>query len=612
MMGSPTGPSSTDLDVIVQGGDIRVLQDLMTRNVFEGLNSPKSSEIKTNDKGSRLVSVIELSFSSANFLALLPSKMNEEAHRSGRLCLKGFSAAVGSIFSTPTSARLTSFPDEPSASLYLESFSALVGRERGDLSLEVCLMRLHRNSPEVILSTIRELAVSAGYFVGAIEVLSQNVLNERRRLLHRVLAAARDIPAKDLLSAVQPSFLVQRGRPRELRQDINWKYLFHLRHFVESVPTDDVVKASPLEVFPTIEEMKSQLQEYNAPWTLDGERIVIADIPVFRKLFDLQSEGASEHVKLPPELSPNMHLSVQLGNLQVVFEDPDVQAKNSILITSTIIDIDALPRKLIVPLNSIHPLSSTARSAGPGEIVPYKSLCIVLGASLGSLQIAIFPNILMFLRNAIHIWRRIFQDSKPTPTKTTSVRSRTIMGIRLDDKLLSCDLRFSLRSLLLEAAAENIIFELASIDFASSTLIHASIPITAKKAKLDLSVNHSHKCEQFTVKARTRAFSDRSRRSDDDVLAGILFSSSSLCVLHQTHSSQGRVFRSTLKMNALDITVPRSAIRLYHFIEQWRQDYLHGIDAMMQSLFNEIRRGSKKSAVTTKVDGQRSDLSYRY
>jgi hypothetical protein len=48
-------------------------------------------------------------------------------------------------------------------------------------------------------------------------------------------------------------------------------------------------------------------------------------------------------------------------------------------------------------------------------------------------------------------------------------------------------------------------------------------------------------------------------------------------------------------MSGIKLHVPRSALRLYRFVEEWRQDYLPGLEATLNTLLSEYRASPPKS-----------------
>jgi hypothetical protein len=147
-----------------------------------------------------------------------------------------------------------------------------------------------------------------------------------------------------------------------------------------------------------------------------------------------------------------------------------------------------------------------------------------------------------------------------------------------------------------EAAAENLIWAFGFSGMQLGSAIFAK-PVTSRQGLCDQSMNHSIVFDQIFLRARSNA--DALKRSDSDILASLVFGGGKCnAVMHQEPSSS-TVLRTVLFLNNLQLNVPRSAIRLYRFIEEWRADFLPGIEATLHALLSEIEKGPTKTISPT-------------
>lgn len=500
----------------------------------------------------------------------------------GRISVGRCKFLLAAALSSPTLKRRSLGDLDVKSQVTIEGLQAGINDGKIEYRIERMATHLNHLAPGSMVATALELSKAGNVLVTFIRRGKENDRMLLRRKLHTILVFDGSRPSADILSAIQPSFFVQAGRPKDLRQDLNWKLLFHLRRALASTSREEreeLERHTSLSI--SVSEMVEKLESQRVPWVTDTEGPAVLEMPLFRSLFDPEDLGGrSENAR---RRSPGLQLSLLLRVtlLEFSYEDSETSILNTVAVSGIDLQFDCVSRGVLIPLN----MTAQQESAERTDAV-YSLVNIVAWLGAHSVQVVIYPTFILFLRNTIHAWKTL--SLKPrSPSSTEEPKSDSLDKL-FKNRVIDTHLRLSLHEVLFEAAAENLIFEVASKDFSSSTLLQVSRPNHADENAFDISGNHTFAFEDTSLKARARPGADP-KYNRDDTLAAIALSQASFCAIIQKHTSRGTDVQSSHRMKKIDLNVPRSAIRLYHFFEQWRQDYFLGIESMLNSLFSEIR-----------------------
>lgn len=608
---APSTDSYSILDLEVRRLAVRLVQDLLPVDEMSEVSSrfPGTGDAKDN---SRVMGVLEVEIVGGRVIANYVSTAATDPKgtlSSGSFGVQSVRCLLGTQICSVTTGDLEDYVPSIVAQINMDSLFLSFSSRTAECSLSSASLLLDHHAPEVILVATRELQTDIRQLVTAWTAYADHSRLKLQHLILLVFDCTRDKPSNDVFAAIQPSFLVQSGRPHILRQDANWKLLFHLRHMMadmsdaSSRDLDTKLASGPGSL-----DIRRALEKYNIPWATE-EGMTIMGLDVIRSLFEEPKSDTFGYMHRN-DSRPVRSAGFRAGSLKLIFPDHDSSSQNSFTLSDLEVRGDLLTRRMIIVPYTMSPHSATFRSAVHDDPVDYGNLALIVTLSINTVQLTVFPTILTILQNAVHVWGTLSQLAPLDSHRVPEVVDGGFFGLRLKDRLLSCDVRVALRRVLLEAAAENLIFEVISRDFSSTTAFNVSRPSSGPMAALDFSVTHGLGFEGISVKARTRLFSE-ARYRENDVLAGISVSGGSMCVLYQSHTPQGQIVRSTVHVDMINLNVPRSAIRLYHFAEQWRQDYLLGVDAMMKSLFSEIRQTPRRRD-SRNVQKSRSAVLYDF
>ncbi|KAG6332933.1 hypothetical protein ID866_6159 [Astraeus odoratus] len=252
---------------------------------------------------------------------------------------------------------------------------------------------------------------------------------------------------------------------------------------------------------------------------------------------------------------------------------------------ATLDDIQVtLIKRSYLAINTLHLqyFSNALMNAHPPVQVPPvhgapKQTFVVVAA--GGLSLVISPRLIDFTQRVVRVHKRYPADISPvTRPLVTSTSSFATMLVQLG----SLDVR---------AGAENLTFGLegSSLDFCSSILVRSDIGLESANNNLTFS---SLRITAQSGKAGPYA-------PEQDALASLTFAAGSFSMIQRSDQVSGAL-RLVFSLGDVALSVPRSALRLYYFIEEWKTTFLPGFEIAAGSLMSEIK-GHKAAGDTTNV-----------
>ncbi|KAF7376210.1 hypothetical protein MSAN_00036100 [Mycena sanguinolenta] len=355
-------------------------------------------------------------------------------------------------------------------------------------------------------------------------------------VVHSILYASHDRPVIDPLSTIQPSFLVQSGTPHTLRTDTIFRFLFHLRHCLWEL---DNVPVSPAPEMGLNALLESRLA------TLDPDVFHDSHLSSLHPLFPTLKEPTNEAPSLTAY--PAISASLKLYNFTVLLHD----VSGSVTMGISQISLQHQPRQ--------------------------KHQHVSLSISTQELHLTISPRLMPFAQEVLRVKRRYSHD--PGASKARAGPQ--------DSPYRSIQIITNMHRIRLEAAAESLVFE-----FGVSGLQTVSSILLRPHHSVSQTMSFSVVFKELFFRARSPT--DASVRSLQDILASITFTVCKVNSLVRFESTIASQIRVAFALGGFHFNVPRSALRLYRFTQEWRADYLPGIEATVQDLLSELNRAPLK------------------
>lgn len=397
-------------------------------------------------------------------------------------------------------------------------------------------------------------------------------------IIYCILDLTRDKAAVDPLSTIQPSFLIQRGYPKALRTDATYKFLFHLRTTLQVARLRGDVNGTNQSI--AAHDMKSLVDpcleglEVDADFSKEGIPSLLETIHphTFRKS------------------TINARFTVSSANLtadlvSIIVADESSASTSRLDISSCALRLRS--SKLAHSLEGIQlPSQSPSFVYHDTAVIP-QTICTL---AIGDVNVTVMPHLMVFAQCSLRL-RRVSDKWKPESNQALSNSGPSYLIFMT-----------ALRRVNIRAAAEKLAFEIGAtdIDISLSSLKRADTLMHADAHSVGYTAGFSN----AFIRARATSIGPGIWAQDQDVLASLTFSGK-VNVLWRQESSASNIHLAFL-LDSTIFSVPRSALRLYRFVEEWRADFLPGIEATTRAFLAELKEGRGENAQQTALTRSRA------
>lgn len=401
-------------------------------------------------------------------------------------------------------------------------------------------------------------------------------------IIYNVLRSSNDKAIVDPLSTIQPSYLVQRGRPHELRTDSTFKFLFHLRNCLWHLTGDECPASAPSKTaFGTVsvpEEVIAMLESRLASLALDTDTSNVASQSTLERLYPgLHPSVTRDHSVGGSSKS----VTVKVNSASIIARDPSSSSTSKFTMESLAAAIRMRTVELLQP--SAH-YFGTFSQVSLREKGQQRIRHVVASLTLDGITLTIFPYLMRFVQEVFRVRRQHSASTACVQNPAApGIQERTHEG---PTEPILLDVTLALHRLRIQAAAENLAFEFGTsgVKFASGVYLRPDI----HPGLQDLSINNSILSDEIFIRARSPT--DTSKQSDQDILASIVLSGGKVNAVLRREPSTSMILRAVTSIQGVHFSVPRSALRLYRFLEEWRADFLPGIEATLKALLQEVEK----------------------
>ena len=543
---------------------------------------------------------IQLPSVQANYLYILPaSKLEGRSQAYMNMILLSLS---GLRFSGSISPSLSFYAAVDGASVSVLSSPrptstqsrALLRRVSG-LDLKTCRVSAHSGELACRISSLASTfsqhspfhiaAVSASLASCLGKIHSQHLRWRSRRssitkqTVRHILQIHQGHDVLDPLSAHRPAYLVHRGKPYQLRQDSSFRFLFRLRYLLcqlDSTQRKEIDAFKP-NVTILLEDLINLLSSASEGGPLaDSDTSGSQDVAVLRALFPDAPSPSTEVGG--GDSSRIQSFTFSLDHFGIDVWDPGNRSHNEVIVKFLVISCGGRSSTLIQP--------SLSRSPTVKERQQNNSLRrIVASIAVDDCTATIFPHALDFIQKVLSTIH-VNHPSSAAPPGSPSMSVESLP--RQERKATSIDVAFNLQRSSLRAATEKLIIEFQTdgLTIVSSVFLEPSTSDTVSVGSAT-SMNHSLLFSKVALRACAAGVSEA---QDQHVLASLSFEGGKFNAALRQEQLSSMASRIVLSLRALELSVPRSAMRLYKFAEEWRADYLPGLEKTMRAVVSEARR----------------------
>lgn len=571
-------PSRNDLVLQVTTFQLRILQSLMAigETLSPVLDSPLDSTIAMpND--SRIVSdtVIAVFDSRSSFSRTTISQKQSTVSLKGSFAHLQTRLDVSIVYGVFQPSR--SMTPIPQLRLRLGGSKAAMSPSSTHANVGNLDFQLLKNtSTEMLCATIDGLLHVFHDLQRPFSVCKKSLYTAQWRRVWGIFQVSRTAVIEDPLTQIQPSFLIQTGRPARLRDNPSWKLFMYLRHSLRllgpshrrtlmEMPRFDEVGLLP----PVPQEIGQLLQKLLASWGYDLSVEETMALPFISYCFGPTVE--------PPATttghagSHTAPIFINLGVIRVLIHNvhstPPLTDENEFIIGPLMVTHRA--RRKAVAFHSLNKLQSVQTYTFDGDYIPVHHHAITF--SLGDIRFSFHPNFVIFLQRLLPLYSAYFAPRNDPPS-SLPLNSRKVL---LNHNLWECFGKVS--QITIQAAVEGMVAEigLKNMDTSTSILSGLVIPHSQHRARPFNSVSCTMRLsELFTRVRQAQDKSNPFQFNEREVLASIDLTKVSL---HNSFRALGDVPPNgscLLTMRSIVISIPRSALLTYKLVEAWRIQYL--------------------------------------
>ncbi|KAG7440025.1 uncharacterized protein BT62DRAFT_646663 [Guyanagaster necrorhizus] len=443
-----------------------------------------------------------------------------------------------------------------------------------DASFGSLTMTVSHRCPEYLMALTLALVRDAKELQALFTKWKSIFTQPKLRVVHWVLTMTGEDTIMDPLSAIQPLYLIQSGTPHQLRTDVTFRFLFHLRNHLWHIQNErkltlpDPNRCVKLEDI--VPDLEARLRIVD-PDAYQMQRLTSLE-PLFPSL--RQYSGSIDAKGLGHAFTS---FTIRILHASAQVEDPEGPHSSGVSVQNLRLGVR------VRYLDLINPPRSPSESNSDMSIGQYSRDMIqafYTQFSLDTTVVTIYPHVVGFMQAFLRVQRnkKSFGTCERGDVETRSRQSKA--SVRRTVTATKIEVDASVQSFRVHAIASNITFEygLNALRYSSNTMFDNT---------RDISMNHSLLFTDIYIRARSP--SDMSVENGQDILAALTLSGGKLNTIIRQEITSAMKVRLIFVADKLNFTVPRSALRLYRFFQEWRNDFVVGIESSVRELLVELR-----------------------
>ncbi|XP_006461147.1 hypothetical protein AGABI2DRAFT_185437 [Agaricus bisporus var. bisporus H97] len=391
-----------------------------------------------------------------------------------------------------------------------------------------------------------------------------------RAMIYEVLQLSEGLTIIDPLSTIQPSYLVQEGIPHRLRTDPTFRFLFHLRNCLRSLSPEERERVSahqcnPYDVDPDSFESALRAQSMNVDHELD----ITHDSSLLDELLKIARPEDQKNAPPPRKLSK---ISLEFRKTCLRVYASTGLSHNEFLVDGIQIHVSLFPLGFLQPLNLVSMSQTSLREKRPS---PVERMSIQI--SISSISTRIYSHLMEFIQQVLRVRRLYLSEMTSVSAKSKSVDETEVQ----EASTFYIDASIVLHSITFQAAAANLIFEVGAKTVQAASLM-SSPHGHGQEAR-----NASLLFDKVYLQAHSPVEEMKSG-IDQGVLAAFEFTRGKVNAVTRQEQDLRKNVKMIFSFGGLRFRVPRSAIKLYRFVEEWRADFLPGIEEAVKATLSEL------------------------
>ncbi|PCH43678.1 hypothetical protein WOLCODRAFT_122406 [Wolfiporia cocos MD-104 SS10] len=475
----------------------------------------------------------------------------------------------------------------------------------------VCLGHLSisvgHDTPPITCATLIVMMRYISAVADAWQYISMFATAAEQQTIYQILKYSSHRTVVDPLSTIQPSYLIQSGRPDHLRKDDGFKFVVYLRSCLRHLAASErlaIIDLQPkLDQSVPLRDVISTLESRYLDHALNDDMSGLSQYPFLQQLFP--------PTEVPPALkendatSPSRIILFHFEGLSfTINHQSPVGNKSRSSIIAGDIEIRAHIRSAVFQQASPMSMGKNMPSSSLRDKDHQSVQHVILSLSIGSATCTIYPQLVEFAQVLVRVQRRLASATVTPSPAPVNDRTESANKAPITPPGFYIELLISVQSLCFRAAADEIVVQL------SLSHLTGAIALLSRYSKTGTGLSHAvnSSVAYHEMALRLCSASTALQAEEYDALASFIVTDGKLSGVLLTESLAPAMIRVALALNSVRFDVPRSALRLYRFVEEWRSQYLPGIRATVKNLLSELAQASDQVSSTPSKASQPSLL----
>lgn len=452
-------------------------------------------------------------------------------------------------------------------------------------------MSVGHSGPELLTAATIVLKHGIVQILQALQAIQEHEKAVMQAMVYEILQLSEELTVIDPLSTIQPSYLVQEGIPQRLRTDPTFRFLFHLRNCLRSLSAGERERVSAHQKTPhAVDTDKFESALRARSMNVDHELDFTHDSGLLEELLKFTRPKDQRNAPSPRRLS-TISLEFQKTCLHI-YATPGL-SHNDFSVDGAQINVSLLPPLLLQPLNPMSMSQTSLREKRP---------CLVervsVQISIGGISSRIYSHLMEFIQQVLRVRRLYLSQMTSSPIKLKSdddKEGQNVSTYYIDTSVL-------LRSITFQAAAANLIFEVGAKTVRAAGLM--SLPNGQGPDARNISVLF----DKVYLQARSPV-DEVKFGIDQGILAAFEFTRGKMNAVTRQEQDLREIAKIIFSIGGLHFRVPRSAIKLYRFVEEWRADFLPAMEEAVKATLSELHIHTdqlQSPAVSIRSDSKQS------
>ncbi|KAF8664381.1 hypothetical protein AX16_000752 [Volvariella volvacea WC 439] len=433
-------------------------------------------------------------------------------------------------------------------------------------------IRISHHTAYFLAATALSLVQVQKQLMAAYERVRERNEQKVRGTICHIIQSSKGRDFVEPLSTIQPSFLVQSGVPQDLRTNVVFRLLFHLRNCLWRLKGDAQPSSSP-----RLNRAEAQSLDASLLYCLE---YLEPDAASSDNLWSVESLFMKTRPKtqMQPSSLPFRTLSLRLTLVTITATEPTGRSSSTVQFT----DIHAQATFQTFYLVQSPALASPGSLSSLREPTPTRTIKLFALISFGTVELAIYPHMMRFVEHILRARRHYINSQEPRGIARPRDNKQVAFPIT------SIEVVGLIHHLRVQAIAKSLMFEFGTKELKLTT----SVLLQSLTTRRGVSLSNAVFFEEVFFRARSPSM----KQNGHDILAALELSSAKFTLFLKEDRNSRLSTRGVYVLESIRFQVPRSALRLYYFVDEWRNDFSAELGDILQALLKEVQKAPTKSA----------------